>query len=89
MSEGYAILTIIGFALLIYLTASVISDVVSSSQTVFEPFELKVRQGDTLWSLAKEYKPVGISFSEYLDWVCSNNDADIYPGDIVMMATII
>ena len=85
----YAILTIITVALLIYLTASVISDIISSSQVVFEPFELKVRQGDTLWSLAKEHKPDGISFSEYWDWVLLNNDADIYPGDIVMMATII
>lgn len=85
----YAILTILAAVLLIYMTACIISDIIFTVPPVFEPFELKVRQGDTLWSLAKAHKPDGISFSEYWDWVLLNNDADIYPGDIVMMATII
>ncbi len=86
----YAFFTIICAVLLLYLTACVILDVIITSQTTFEPFECRVRQGDTLWSLAKRYQPDGISFSQYWDWVCSHNEnADIYPGDIILMAKVI
>ena len=51
--------------------------------------EHKVTCGDTLWGIAKEYKPDGMSMSVYMDWVYRRNgDGVIYPGDVVVMGVV-
>ncbi len=49
----------------------------------------KVRNGETLWSIARDYKPEGLSFEEHWNWVCQHNEsALIYPGDTVKIAEV-
>lgn len=57
----------------------------------FMPFEYVVKSGDTLWSIAKGYKPDDITMQEYMAWVYEKNGhaGDIYPGDVVIMAEVL
>ena len=54
-----------------------------------EAIEYRVKAGDTLWDIAKQHKPDGMSMDTYMGWVYEHNDGGlIYPGDIVVMGTI-
>lgn len=69
----------------IYLVLSFIN-VYKARNPKLEVIEHKVSYGETLWSIAKEYKPEGMSMGAYMDWVYSNNEAGvIYPGDVVFI----
>lgn len=53
------------------------------------PIEHKVTYGDTLWGIAKEYKPDCMTMDEYMGWVYEHNeDSLIYPGDVVTVGLI-
>lgn len=54
-----------------------------------EAIEHRVKAGDTLWEVAKQYKPDGMSMDTYMGWVYEHNDGGlIYPGDIVVMGVV-
>ena len=74
------------FTLLVLLfTLKVISD----ASITFTPVEHTVRNGDTLWSIAKQYKPDDMTMDEYMAWVYDHNDSGmIYAGDVVTMAEV-
>ena len=79
------IAVIISVLILLLLTIKVMSD----TKAEFIPIEHKVSSGDTLWSIAKEYKPDDVTMDEYMAWVYDHNDGGmIYPGDVVMMAEV-
>lgn len=74
------------------LCATVLTAILSVSlipahdKTNLKEMPHKVSSGETLWSIAKEYKPENISMGEYMDFVYGHNDGGIiYPGDIVIM----
>lgn len=51
-----------------------------------QAIEHKVTYGDSLWSIAEDYKPDGMSMGDYMDWVYRHNESSmIYPGDVVVM----
>lgn len=79
------VLTILFFLVL----ALTILLVVDSDTQNFVPVEHKVTYGDTLWSIAKEYKPGNMTMDRYMAWVYEHNDGGvIYPGDVVIMAEV-
>jgi nucleoid-associated protein YgaU len=83
------VISIILVLILILLTIKVIGDVFTPSRT-FIPVEHKVTYGDTLWGIAKEYKPDGMTMDRYMAWVYDHNDGGmIYPGDTVIMAEVV
>lgn len=47
---------------------------------------VRVQYGDTLWSIAKEFKPDNIGFNEYLHMISSNNG--VKDGNIVSGQTL-
>ncbi len=53
----------------------------------YSAVEHRVNEGDTLWDIAKQYKPESVSMQEYMAWVYEHNEEGIiFPGDIVIMA---
>jgi nucleoid-associated protein YgaU len=79
------VLTILFFIVL----ASTILFAFDSGTESFVPVEHKVTYGDTLWSIAKQYKPDNITMDKYMAWVYEHNDGGmIHPGDIVIMAEV-
>jgi nucleoid-associated protein YgaU len=45
-----------------------------------------IKSGDTLWSIAQEYKPADISIRQYIAEITEINDispGEIYPGQII------
>lgn len=60
--------------------------ILSRGKTNLKEVPHKVTDGETLWTIAKEYKPDDISMGEYMDFVyCHNDGGIIYPGDVVTM----
>lgn len=56
--------------------------------TVVFTIEYHVIRGDTLWNIAKEYKPDEISFRAYIDNIYELNPGltpMIYPGDALVI----
>ena len=44
----------------------------------------RVKSGETLWTIAKQYKPDEMTMDKYMEFIYENNlNADIFPGDIV------
>ena len=44
--------------------------------------------GDTLWSIAEEYKPNSVTYREYIDLMYKLNDgltAEIFPGQDILI----
>lgn len=80
------ILAILTVSLLLGLMVTVIKGICDVPEYV--PIEHHVRRGETLWSIAKQYKPDDITMQEYMAWVYEQNghSGDIYPGDVVIMA---
>jgi LysM repeat protein len=75
--------------LFLFVLASTLLIVVDSDAENFVPVEHKVTHGDTLWSIAKEYKPDNMTMDTYMAWVYEHNDGGmIYPGDTVIMAEV-
>ena len=80
------VLTILFFIVL----ASTILFAFDSGTESFVPVEHKVTYGDTLWSIASEYKPEDMTMDTYMAWVYEHNDGGmIYPGDTVIMAEVV
>ena len=83
------VISIILVLILILLTIKVIGDVFTPSRT-FIPVKHKVTYGDTLWGIAKEYKPEDMTMDRYMAWVYDHNDCGmISPGDTVIMAEVV
>lgn len=81
--------TILFGILLSIITVWVVLDVRAQQSTEFTPVEHKVSDGDTLWSIAKQYKPDYMTMDEYMAWVYDHNDDGmIYAGDVVTMAEV-
>jgi LysM repeat protein len=77
---------IIATVILLFLTIKVMSNV----KVEFIPVEHKVTYGDTLWSIAEEYKPEDMTMDTYMAWVYDHNECGmIYPGDTVIMAEVV
>lgn len=84
--QKQVLLVIILVSLLLLFTIKVMSD----TKVQLTPVEHKVTHGDTLWSIAEEYKPDSMTMDEYMAWVYDHNDGGmIYPGDIVIMAKVV
>lgn len=83
------ILAILTVSLLLGLMVTVIKGIFDVPEYV--PIEHHVRRGETLWSIAKQYKPDDITMQEYMAWVYEQNghDGNIYPGDVVIMAEVV
>lgn len=83
------ILAILTVSLLLWFTVTVIKGIFDVPEYV--PIEHRVRRGETLWSIAKQYKPDDITMQEYMAWVYEQNgySGDIYPGDVVIMAEVV
>ena len=86
LQVAIAILTV---SLLLGLMVTVIKGIFDVPEYV--PIEHHVRHGETLWSIAKQYKPDDITMQEYMAWVYEQNghDGNIYPGDVVIMAEVV
>ena len=71
--------------ILLIFTVNVLSSIYSVPE--LKPITHKVHYGETVWSIAKEYKPDDMTMDEYMGWVYEHNDCtgDIYPGDVVIM----
>lgn len=75
--------------LFLFVLASTLLIVVDFDAENFVPVEHKVTYGDTLWSIASEYKPEDMTMDTYMAWVYEHNDGGmIYPGDTVIMAEV-
>ena len=84
-SQKQVIWAIILVSLLLMFTIRVMSD----TKTELIPVEHTVTYGDTLWTIAKQYKPDSMTMDEYMAWVYDHNDGGmIYPGDTVIMAEV-
>jgi LysM repeat protein len=83
------ILAILTVSLLLGLMVTVIKGIFDVPEYV--PIEHHVRRGETLWSIAKQYKPDDITMQEYMAWVYEQNGhgGNIYPGDVVIMAEVV
>lgn len=83
------VFAILAISLLLWFTVTVIKGIFDVPEYI--PVRHKVKSGETIWSIAKQYKPDDISFSEYWSWVCEHNNVngDIYPGDVVIMAEVV
>ena len=76
------------FFVMVVLTAWVVSGFTKTKELV--PVEHKVTYGDTLWNIAKQYKPDDMTMDAYMSWVYKHNEGGtIYPGDTVIMAEVI
>ena len=74
---------------LICATAWVLVDVFTND-VEYTPIQHKVTYGDTLWTIAEQYKPDGMTMDRYMAWVYEHNDGGmIYPGDVVIMAEVV
>jgi LysM repeat protein len=83
------ILAILTVSLLLGLMVTVIKGICDVPEYV--PIEHHVRRGETLWSIAQQYKPDDITMQEYMAWVYEQNGhgGNIYPGDVVIMAEVV
>ena len=83
------VIAILTVSLMLWFMVTVIKGICDVPEYI--PVEHKVRSGETLWSIAKEYKPDDITMQEYISWVYEQNGhgGDIYPGDVVIMAEVV
>lgn len=83
------VIAILTVSLLLGLTVTVIKGIFDVPEYV--PIEHHVRRGETLWNIAKQYKPDDITMQEYMAWVYEQNghDGNVYPGDVVIMAEVV
>ena len=86
----YHIIKAIVKPIFIIFLAFIITSGVISAFAIKHPdlraIEHKVTYGDSLWSIAQDYKPDGMSMGDYMDWVYRHNESSmIYPGDVVVM----
>ena len=83
------LVAIISAILLIWITVWGVIYFCETNNAEFVAVEHKVTYGDTLWSIAKEYKPDNMTMDRYMAWVYEHNDGGmIYPGDVVIMAEV-
>ena len=84
------VVAIFATLLLIIITTITAIDVFAQENVEFRPIEHRVTYGDTLWDIAKEYKPDSMTMDRYMAWVYEHNDGGyIYPGDVVIMAEVV
>ena len=78
--KGFLIISMI-----LVMTATIITTHMSRNPEL-EVTHHRVSSGESLWSIAEEYKPDGMSMGDYMAWVYEHNDGGmIYPGDVVVM----
>ena len=83
------VVAIFATILLTIITIITAIDVFAQENIELRPIEHKVTYGDTLWTIAKQYKPDGMTMDRYMAWVYEHNDGGyIYPGDVVIMAEV-
>ena len=71
-------------ALLILVANVALSN--QSAEDAQDVVAVRVLSGDTIWSIAKEYKPEGVDFNEYIHSISANNgikDGNIYAGQVI------
>ena len=73
-------------ALIVVMAAHVAFSKTSSDEVSRSVVSVVVQEGDTLWSIAKEYKPEGYDIRKYVYEVSANNG--IKDGNIVCGQTI-
>lgn len=84
------VVAIFATILLTIITIITAIDVIAQENVELKPIEHKVTYGDTLWDIAKEYKPDSMTMDRYMAWVYEHNDGGyIYPGDTVIMAEVV
>ena len=87
-TKSQVVIVILTIVILALLTIKVMGEVFAPEEE-FIPVEHKVTYGDTLWSIAKEYKPDNMTMDRYMAWVYEHNDGGkISPGDTVIMAEV-
>lgn len=70
--------------ILVFCFVYVLTSAFAVRHPELEAIEYRVGAGDTLWEVAKQYKPDGMTMDEYMGWIYEHNDGGlIYPGDVV------
>ena len=85
----FEILQVVGFIFFTVLLIVVIAKYASAPKPQYIPFEHRVSYGETLWTIAQQYKPDNVTMRDYMGWVYAHNHGGIiYPGDVVIMAEV-
>lgn len=72
--------------LLVFMTGTVLGFGDASSMTKYEPIQIEIQSGDSLWKIASEYGPSHEDTRKIVHEICSLNDItadNIYPGQII------
>lgn len=86
----FRILQVVFFTFFVILLTVVIAIYATAPKPQYKAFKYNVSSGDTLWSIAKRYKPENVTMQDYMGWVYEHNDGGIiYPGDVVIMGQAI
>ena len=86
----FKILQVAFFTVFAVLLTVVIAIYATAPEPQYKAFKYNVSSGDTLWSIAKRFKPENVTMQDYMGWVYEHNDGGIiYPGDVVIMAQAI
>lgn len=89
VKEMQVVVAIFAIIILVIITIFTAIDVFAQGNVELRPVEHKVTYGDTLWDIAKEYKPDNMTMDRYMAWVYEHNEGGyIYPGDTVIMAEV-
>ncbi len=83
-SAAMAVISLIALIMLVLICECAKPDI------DYIPTNHTVTYGDTLWSIAKQYKPDNVLMQDYMLWVYEHNDNKVLiPGDIVVMAKVV
>ena len=84
-----SILQVVIAICLIILTFVTVVGKATEPEPTFTAVEYQVKKGDTLWSIARQYKPEDMTMDAYMAWVYEHNESGIiFPGDVIVMAEV-